>query len=107
MPCCCTMRNRCSDLGWRIRAASLVSPTTSHCNHNTLPLQVGALCGVHCLNTLLQGPYFNEVDLAHVSSSSASVVQPCPFRWCWRLAASISKHNSSTANQTVPGAHPG
>ncbi|GBG67737.1 hypothetical protein CBR_g865 [Chara braunii] len=26
--------------------------------------QVSRLCGVHCLNTLLQGPYFTEVDLA-------------------------------------------
>ena len=23
-------------------------------------------CGVHCLNTLLQGPYFDEVDLAQI-----------------------------------------
>jgi hypothetical protein len=28
--------------------------------------QVAALCGVHCINTLLQGPYFNELDLAQV-----------------------------------------
>ena len=28
--------------------------------------QVASLCGVHCLNTLLQGPYFSEVDLAQV-----------------------------------------
>jgi len=25
--------------------------------------QDAGLCGVHCLNTLLQGPYFTEVDL--------------------------------------------
>ncbi|GLC57851.1 hypothetical protein PLESTB_001280800 [Pleodorina starrii] len=29
--------------------------------------QVAALCGVHCLNTLLQGPYFNEIDLAQIA----------------------------------------
>jgi hypothetical protein len=30
-------------------------------------LQQAALCGVHCLNTLLQGPYFSEVDLGQIS----------------------------------------
>ncbi|KAF2072020.1 hypothetical protein CYY_006654 [Polysphondylium violaceum] len=29
--------------------------------------QVASLCGVHCLNTLLQGSYFTEIDLAHVA----------------------------------------
>ena len=29
--------------------------------------QVAALCGQHCLNNLLQGPYFTEVDLAEVA----------------------------------------
>mmetsp|Transcript_7872 Transcript_7872/g.23710 ORF Transcript_7872/g.23710 Transcript_7872/m.23710 type:complete len:429 (-) Transcript_7872:479-1765(-) len=29
--------------------------------------QVAALCGVHCINTLLQGPIFSEVDLAHLA----------------------------------------
>lgn len=29
--------------------------------------QEAALCGVHCLNTLLQGPYFSEVDLGQIS----------------------------------------
>jgi ataxin-3 len=28
--------------------------------------QIAALCGVHCINTLLQGPYLNELDLAQV-----------------------------------------
>jgi len=28
--------------------------------------QVAALCGVHCLNTLLQGPIFTEIDLAQI-----------------------------------------
>jgi hypothetical protein len=28
--------------------------------------QEAALCGVHCLNTLLQGHYFTELDLAQV-----------------------------------------
>lgn len=28
--------------------------------------QVAALCGLHCLNTLLQGPCFGEFDLAQV-----------------------------------------
>lgn len=29
-------------------------------------MQVAALCGVHCINTLLQGPFFSELDLAQV-----------------------------------------
>eukprot|EP00198_Chlamydomonas_reinhardtii_P012694 XP_001702031.1 ataxin-3-like protein [Chlamydomonas reinhardtii] len=29
--------------------------------------QVAALCGVHTLNTLLQGPYFSEIDLAQIA----------------------------------------
>jgi ataxin-3 len=28
--------------------------------------QVAALCGVHAINTLLQGPVFSEIDLAQV-----------------------------------------
>ena len=30
--------------------------------------QAAALCGVHALNTLLQGPYFTEVELAQVGA---------------------------------------
>lgn len=30
-------------------------------------MQEAALCGVHCLNTLLQGPYFSEIDLGQIS----------------------------------------
>jgi ataxin-3 len=29
--------------------------------------QAAALCAVHALNTLLQGPYFSEIDLAHLA----------------------------------------
>ena len=29
--------------------------------------QVAALCGCHCLNNLLQGPYFNEIDLGEIA----------------------------------------
>ena len=29
---------------------------------------MGALCGVHCLNTLLQGPCFTETDLATLAA---------------------------------------
>jgi hypothetical protein len=35
--------------------------------------QVAALCGVHCINTLLQGPYFNELDLAQVCAAHTNV----------------------------------
>ena len=31
--------------------------------------QEGALCAVHCLNTLLQYPVFNAVDLARIAVS--------------------------------------
>jgi Josephin len=30
-------------------------------------MQQAALCGVHCLNTLLQGPYFSEWDLSAIA----------------------------------------
>ena len=29
--------------------------------------QEGYLCAQHCLNALLQGPYFNAVDLANLA----------------------------------------
>jgi len=29
--------------------------------------QEASLCGVHCLNSLLQGPYFTEIDLAQIA----------------------------------------
>jgi len=25
------------------------------------------MCGVHCINALLQGPYFNEVDMGEIA----------------------------------------
>ena len=27
---------------------------------------VDRLCGLHCINALLQGPYFSEMDLAQI-----------------------------------------
>lgn len=45
-------------------------------------LQVAALCGVHCLNTLLQGPYFTEVDLAHVSAVCNGKGGHAGVGWC-------------------------
>lgn len=41
-----------------------------HCS--TLRAQVGALCAVHAINTLLQGPWITEVELAQVRE-----MQPC------------------------------
>jgi hypothetical protein len=32
-----------------------------------IPYVDAALCGVHCLNNLLQGRYFSEVDLARIA----------------------------------------
>lgn len=29
--------------------------------------QESALCGTHCLNNLLQGPYFSEIDMAQIA----------------------------------------
>ena len=46
-----------------------------------IPLQVAALCGLHCLNTLLQGPCFGEFDLAQVR-----VAAPV-----WRLSCFAAK----------------
>lgn len=31
--------------------------------------QEGALCAVHCLNSLLQYPVFNEIELSRIASS--------------------------------------
>ena len=31
-------------------------------------VQEGKLCAVHCVNTILQGPYFSELDLAALAS---------------------------------------
>jgi ataxin-3 len=30
--------------------------------------QVGSMCGQHCLNNLLQGPYFSAGDLSDVAA---------------------------------------
>jgi ataxin-3 len=30
-------------------------------------VQEAGLCAVHCLNTLLQGPYFSEIDLMQIA----------------------------------------
>lgn len=42
--------------------AILISPLLSH-----LPALDAALCGVHCLNNLLQGRFFSEIDLAKIA----------------------------------------
>eukprot|EP01132_Coremiostelium_polycephalum_P009736 gene9736-11957_t len=31
--------------------------------------QIASLCGVHCINTLLQGSYFTEIDLSQIAQS--------------------------------------
>jgi Ataxin-3 len=31
-------------------------------------VQEGKLCALHCVNTVLQGPYFSELDLAALAS---------------------------------------
>lgn len=43
----------------------IVPTQICHCS-----VQVAALCGQHCLNALLQGPYFTEVDLAQVNGAA-------------------------------------
>ena len=30
-------------------------------------VQEGSLCGVHCINTLLQGPFFGPVEMSQVN----------------------------------------
>lgn len=49
--------------------------------------QVAALCGQHCLNTLLQGPYFSEVDLAQVNVLSFALISRGT---CFKTAASLT-----------------
>ena len=41
--------------------------------------QIAALCGVHCINTLLQGPTFTELDLAQVSVWLAWLACVCDY----------------------------
>ena len=36
--------------------------------------QEGSLCGVHCVNTLLQGPFFGPVEMSQVRCLSSSVL---------------------------------
>ncbi len=36
-------------------------------HHRVVERQVAALCGRHCLNSLLQGPYFSDFDLAEIA----------------------------------------
>lgn len=40
---------------------------THHLNIQWLTLSESLLCGVHCLNNLLQGPYFSEITLAEIA----------------------------------------
>lgn len=55
-----------SSIGTRhMRRLKPVSPYAP-CGRPLDVVQVAALCGVHCINALLQGPYFSEVDLAQV-----------------------------------------
>lgn len=46
-------------------------PTT--CADPLHSAQVAALCGVHTINTLLQGPYINEIVLAQVRRATRGV----------------------------------
>ena len=41
--------------------------------------QEAALCGVHAINTLLQGPFFSEIDLAQVGAPSLAKLRHLPF----------------------------
>lgn len=52
-------------------------PSAGHESHSADYLQVAALCGVHCINSLLQGPYFSEVDLAQVISNDVATHLVC------------------------------
>ena len=45
----------------------IIFPSLRSRTHPSLT-QVAAYCGVHCLNTLLQGPHFTEDDLATIAS---------------------------------------
>ena len=46
--------------------------------------QEGSLCGVHCVNTLLQGPFFGPVEMSQVLH--------CTLRHCtWHTADTVLK----------------
>jgi len=49
------------------------------CPAPAYPCQVAALCGQHCLNNLLQGPYFSEISLAEIAQVTR-VDRPSPSR---------------------------
>lgn len=38
-----------------------------YCYLNSLQQQEGRLCAQHCLNAILQGPYFTAVDLSEIA----------------------------------------
>ena len=42
--------------------------------------QEGSLCAQHCLNALLQGSYFNAVDLAELSRQLDAEEQAVEFK---------------------------
>ena len=48
--------------------------------------QVAALCGVHCINTLLQGSVFTEMDLASVENTCTSAAWPTHYTCCSEIA---------------------
>ena len=50
--------------GARNESMAACASTSERVYHET---QVMSMCGVHCLNTLLQANAFNEVDLAQIA----------------------------------------
>ena len=75
--------------------------------------QVAALCGLHCLNTLLQGPCFGEFDLAQVrcaaphrlSATLLVVVLALAGRRVTGTADAASPADQSTLSLDVQIAH--
>jgi hypothetical protein len=53
---------------------------TDKCAFVSCP-QAAALCGVHALNALLQGPYFTEVELAQVGWCASQALCPHLVHW--------------------------
>jgi hypothetical protein len=61
---------RCADMAFVLEPAASAARTVGALDMEQTLLyhekQIAALCGVHCLNTLLQGPYFSEIELAQI-----------------------------------------
>jgi hypothetical protein len=52
--------------------------------------QIGGLCAVHCMNNLVQGPVFDEIEVNDSLVSRIKSWQRTVPRVCWRSRADCS-----------------